>query len=193
MRPMPATQSQRTSWLPALVLLGAAVLGYAVLPAVSRRVSPSARMLGEPAPDFSLPVFHGGDAGSRIRLSALQGNIVILDFWASWCKPCQAQARILSELASRHTGGNVMFVGVNTADNPERAAAFAEAHQLPYPSVLDEGDMVANVYGASSLPTLVVIDAAGKVSDVTLGVLSAEEIDEAIRVAGAGATSKPPG
>jgi cytochrome c biogenesis protein CcmG, thiol:disulfide interchange protein DsbE len=193
MRPMPATQSQRTSWLPALVLVGAAVLGYAVLPTVSRRVSPTARMIGEPAPDFSLPVFHGGDAGSRIRLSALQGNIVILDFWASWCKPCQAQARILSALAPRHEGGNVMFVGVNTSDNPERAAAFAASHQLPYPSVLDEGDAVANAYGASSLPTLVVIDAAGKVSDVTLGVLSAEEIDSAIRAARAGAASKPPG
>jgi thiol-disulfide isomerase/thioredoxin len=192
MRPMAETQSQRTSWLPALVLLGAAVLGYAVLPGVSRRVSPTARMIGEAAPDFSLPVFHGGDAGSRIRLSALQGNIVILDFWASWCKPCQAQARILSGLASRHEGGNVMFVGVNTSDNPERAAEFADSHQLPYPSVLDGGE-VANAYGASSLPTLVVIDAAGKVSDVTLGVLSAEEIDSAISAARAGAASKPPG
>ena len=192
MRPMAATPAQRTSWLPALVLLGAAVFGYAVLPHVSRRVSATAQMVGAPAPDFSLPVFHGGDAGSRIRLSALQGNIVILDFWASWCKPCQAQARILSSLASRHTGGNVMFVGVNTADNPERAQEFAESHQLPYPSVLDGGE-VADTYGASSLPTLVVIDAAGKVSDVTLGVLSAEEIEALIGAATAAAASKPPG
>jgi len=192
MKPMAATQSQRTSWLPALVLLGAAVFGYAVLPHVSRQVSATARMIGEPAPDFSLPVFHGGDAGSRIRLSALQGNVVILDFWASWCKPCQAQARILSGLVSRNVGGNVLFVGVNTADNPERAEAFAESHQLPYPSVLDGGE-VADAYGASSLPTLVVIDAAGKVSDVTLGVLSAEEIESLIRTASASAASKPPG
>ena len=192
MRPMAATPAQRTSWLPALVLLGAAVFGYAVLPHVSRRVSATAQMVGAPAPDFSLPVFHGGDAGSRIRLSALQGNVVILDFWASWCKPCQAQARILSSLASRHAGGNVMFVGVNTADNPERAQEFAESHQLPYPSVLDGGE-VADTYGASSLPTLVVIDAAGKVSDVTLGVLSAEEIEALIGAATAAAASKPPG
>ncbi|HKO90796.1 MAG TPA: TlpA disulfide reductase family protein [Polyangiaceae bacterium] len=188
---MAATQSQRTSWLPALVLVGAALFGYLVLPHVSRRVSPSAQLIGAPAPDFSLPVFHGGDAGSRIRLSALQGNVVILDFWASWCKPCQAQARILSGLAPRHAGGNVMFVGVNTADNPDRAEAFAASHQLPYPSVLDAGE-VADAYGASSLPTLVVIDTFGKVSDVTLGVLSAEEIETAIRAASAGA-AKPPG
>jgi len=193
MRPMAATQSQRTSWLPALVLLGAAVFGYAVLPQVSRRVSASAQMIGAPAPDFSLPVFHGGDAGSRMRLSALQGNVVILDFWASWCKPCQAQARILSELASRHAGGNVLFVGINTSDNPERAQTFAESHQLPYPSVLDEGEVVANAYGASSLPTLVVIDAAGRVSDVSMGVLSAAEIEALIRAANAGAARKPPG
>ena len=192
MRPMAATPAQRTSWLPALVLLGAAIFGYAVLPQVSRRVSATAQMIGAPAPDFSLPVFHGGDAGSRIRLSALQGNVVILDFWASWCKPCQAQARILSGLAARHAGGNVMFVSVNTADNPERAETFAQAHQLPYPSVFDGGE-VADAYGASSLPTLVVIDAAGKVADVTQGVLDAEEIEALIRAARAGAAAEPPG
>src|SRR3954465_1131221 len=96
-----STTSERTSWVPAVaVLIAAAFFGYLVLPYASHPgAPPSSKLVGEPAPDFSLPVFQGGDAGNRIRLSALQGNVVVLDFWASWCKPCLAQARILSQIA----------------------------------------------------------------------------------------------
>jgi thiol-disulfide isomerase/thioredoxin len=166
------------------VLLASAVFGYAVLPHLSRQVSSSGKLLGQPAPDFSLPVIHGGDTSSRISLRALAGNVVVLDFWASWCKPCVAQARILSEVAPRHASENVMFVGVNTADNPDRAEAFARAHQLPYPSVFDGGE-VADAYGAQSLPTLILIDPAGRVAEATVGVLSADELEAAIAAAGA--------
>jgi len=179
------SEPPRRAWLsPALVLLASALFGYLILPLLSRHVSSTGKLVGAPAPDFSLPILHGGDPQSRISLRALAGNVVVLDFWASWCKPCVAQARILSELAPRHAADNVLFVGVNTADHPDRAQAFASAHQLPYPSVFDGGE-VADAYGAQSLPTLVVIDAAGNVADVNVGVLSAGEIEDALRSAGA--------
>ena len=151
-------QRKGPSWLPAaVVLLCSAVFGYAVLPHLARRVSPMSRMQGEQAPDFSLPVLHDGagaaDTPSRISLTALAGNVVILDFWASWCKPCVAQARILSQLAPRYADDKVVFVGINTADSPDQAEAFAQSHQLPYPSVFDSGE-VANAYGAQSLSRL---------------------------------------
>ena len=173
------------SWLPAaVILLCSAIFGYAVLPQLSQRVSPSSRMLGTPAPDFSLPVLHGGDPQSRISLHGLAGNVVVLDFWASWCKPCVAQARILSQVALRHGSDKVVFVGINTADQPDRAQAFAESHQLPYPSVYDSGE-VADAYGAQSLPTLVVIDPSGRVAQASVGVVGASEIEEAIASAAA--------
>jgi thiol-disulfide isomerase/thioredoxin len=178
-----STPPARSSWLPAvLVLLASAVFGYAVLPHLSRQVSESGKLLGAPAPDFSLPIFHGGDPSSRISLKALAGNVVVLDFWASWCKPCVAQARILSELAPRHAADKVVFVGVNTADNPERAEAFASSHQLPYPSVLDTGE-VADAYGAQSLPTLIIVDPTGRVSEASVGVVGAKELEAAIAAA----------
>jgi thiol-disulfide isomerase/thioredoxin len=168
------------------VLVAAAIFGYLALPYLSRRVSPTGKLLGSPAPAFSLPVIHGGISGaegaSRISLQALAGNVVVLDFWASWCKPCVAQSRILSEIAPRHASDKVMFVGINTSDNPERAEAFAKSHDLPYPSVLDDGE-VADAYGAQSLPTLVVIDPAGRVADVNVGVLGPSELEEAIQAA----------
>jgi cytochrome c biogenesis protein CcmG, thiol:disulfide interchange protein DsbE len=171
-----------------LVLLASAVFGYAILPYFSRQVAVRSEISGQPAPDFSLPVFHGGEEASRMSLSALRGNVVVLDFWASWCKPCAVQAGILSQVAPRHATDKVVFVGVNTADNPERAREFASAHQLPYPSVLDTGE-VADAYGAGSLPTLVVIDAEGRISSVASRIMSAREIEAAITQASKAAPS----
>jgi thiol-disulfide isomerase/thioredoxin len=198
-----SNQSPRSAWsTPLAVLVAAAIFGYLALPYLSRHVSPSGKLIGSPAPDFTLPVIHGGikggsnggsngtsagtdtaDVPSRIALHALAGNVVVLDFWASWCKPCVAQSRILSELAPKHAADKVMFVGINTADNLERAEAFAKSHDLPYPSVFDGGE-VADAYGAQSLPTLIVIDPEGRIADVNVGVLGPAELEDAIQAAG---------
>jgi thiol-disulfide isomerase/thioredoxin len=178
-----SNESPRSPWsTPIAVFVAAALFGYLAPPFLSRQVSPRGKLLGGPAPEFSLPVIHGGDSSSRISLHALAGNVVVLDFWASWCKPCLAQSRILSELAPKHAADKVMFVGVNTSDTRERAEAFSKAHDLPYPSVFDEGE-VANAYGAEGLPTLVVIDPSGRVADVNVGVLGPAELEGAIQAA----------
>jgi len=180
-------KTEQQSWTPAVLVLVASVLfGYLVLPYWSGAVQSSSPLVGQPAPDFSLPVFHGGDDTSRIKLSALRGNVVVLDFWASWCRPCAVQSGILSDMVPR-LGDNVVLVGVNTADNPLRAREFAEREKLPYAAVLDTGE-VAEVYGASSLPTLVVIDPSGRVVSAASRVMSASEVEKAI----ARAASAPP-
>jgi cytochrome c biogenesis protein CcmG, thiol:disulfide interchange protein DsbE len=182
---IPKQPPARQSWTPmAWVLALSALFGYAVLPYLSRHASRSGALIGQPAPDFSLPVFHGGDAGSRIELSSLRGQVVVLDFWASWCKPCVAQAGILSAMAPR-LADDVMLIGVNTDDTPERARQFAKMHELPYPTVLDEGG-AANAYGAKSLPTLIVIDRQGRVSSASVGLMSEAEVNAAIEEAGRG-------
>jgi cytochrome c biogenesis protein CcmG, thiol:disulfide interchange protein DsbE len=186
--PRAAQERAPHSWTPAvLVLLASAVFGFLVLPYWSGARAPESALVGQLAPDFSLPIFHGGDRDSRIKLSALRGHVVVLDFWASWCRPCAVQAGILSELLPRHPE-DVVFVGVNTADNPARASEFAERSKLPYIAVLDSGE-VAEAYGASSLPTLVVIDASGRVVSAASRVMSASELEAAI----VRASERPPG
>jgi peroxiredoxin len=188
---MPASTSKqapaRQSWAPvAWVFALSALFGYVVLPYLSRHTSKSGALIGQPAPDFSLPVFHGGDAGSRIQLSSLRGQVVVLDFWASWCQPCVAQAGILSALAPR-LQDDVMLVGINTDDTPERARQFAKTHELPYPSVLDGGE-AAHAFGARSLPTLIIIDREGRISSTAVGVMSESELEEAIEEAARGSS-----
>jgi cytochrome c biogenesis protein CcmG, thiol:disulfide interchange protein DsbE len=184
------SNEQRQSWTPVLlVLVASALFGYLVLPYWSGggRASKSA-LVGQAAPDFSLPVFHGGvDGSSRIKLSELRGNVVVLDFWASWCKPCAVQAAILGGIVPLHSDG-VVFVGVNTSDNPARAREYADRENLPYAAVLDTGE-VAEAYGASALPTVVVIDASGRVVTAASRVMSASEVQKAIEKAAA----SPPG
>jgi cytochrome c biogenesis protein CcmG, thiol:disulfide interchange protein DsbE len=194
------TNEQRQSWTPAvLVLLASALFGYLVLPYWSGGSSASrSALVGQAAPDFSLPVFHditgandvngaGNDGTNRIKLSALRGNVVVLDFWASWCRPCAVQAGILSGIVPRH-GDGVVFVGVNTSDNLERAREYADRENLPYAAVLDTGE-VAEAYGANALPTLVVIDPSGRVVSAASRIMSASEVEKAIEKAAAA----PPG
>ncbi len=184
-------KSERKSWAPAVfVLLASALFGYLVLPYWSSGSMSQSPLVGQAAPDFSLPVFHGGgEDTTRIKLSALRGNVVVLDFWASWCRPCAVQTSILRDMVPQQ-GESVVFVAVNTADNPDRAREFAEREKLPYVAVLDtEG--VAEAYGASSLPTLVVIDPSGRVVSAASRVMSAAEVEKAIAKA-AKASAAPP-
>lgn len=178
-------KSERESWLPAvLVLLASVLFGYLVLPYWSGSAASKSPLVGQAAPDFSLPVFHGGVGDTnRIKLSALRGNVVVLDFWASWCRPCTVQAGILGDVLE-HQPDSVVFVGVNTADNPTRARESAEQQKLPYVAVLDTGE-VADAYGARSLPTLVVIDRSGRVVSASSRVMSASEVESAIAKAAA--------
>jgi cytochrome c biogenesis protein CcmG, thiol:disulfide interchange protein DsbE len=179
------SKSEQQSWTPAvLVLLASALFGYLVLPYWSSDGEAQGALVGQAAPDFSLPVFHGGSTEqSRLELSTLRGNVVVLDFWASWCRPCAVQASILSAMVPEQPD-SVIFVGVNTADNPVRAREFAERQKLPYAAVLDTGE-VAEAYGANSLPTLVVIDPSGRVVSAASRVMSASEVQKAIAKAAA--------
>jgi cytochrome c biogenesis protein CcmG/thiol:disulfide interchange protein DsbE len=97
-----------------LILAVSFLFGLIVLP----RLDPGASaLLGQPAEDFALPVTHGGDPTSRIRLSDLRGQVVVLDFWASWCKPCLEQIPILAQAATA-LGERAILVGINTGDDP---------------------------------------------------------------------------
>ncbi len=177
------TYSVKQGWVSLALVLGVSFLfGLVVLPRLEDR-TPSSPLVGELAPDFALPVTHGGERGNRIRLSNLSGRVVVLDFWASWCRPCLDQIPALSELAAVTEGDALSIVGVNTGDAEDEADKVLERLSPKYPSLRDAEGTVAAAYGVESLPTLVVVAPSGNVTAVRQGVHSVQELRELVRAA----------
>lgn len=171
------------------LLILSLLVGYAVLPMLQPGRS---RLVGVPAPEFTLPVIYNGEPGSRLSLGDLRGKTVVIDFWASWCAPCRAQAPIIDRVARAHESGDVVILGVSTSgDDWADAVSFARGHNLSYTSVFDRDGTVARAYGVRSLPTLVVVDADGQIAAVRTRVVKEREIEALItqsRGTGSGAS-----
>jgi cytochrome c biogenesis protein CcmG, thiol:disulfide interchange protein DsbE len=162
----------------ALVALSV-LFGFAILP----RLFPANTLVGKPAPDFALEVVASGAAGDRVHLEELRGNVVILDFWATWCLPCQRVAPILDRVSRKHKGKGLVVVGVNTSDQPGLAPEFAKQKGLSYTIVYDDGDQVAQRYGVTTLPTLVAINPKGDVVAIRMDVEDEAAIEDLVKLA----------
>jgi len=137
-------------------------------------------------PDFDLPILagEGTAAGERVSLSTLHGHVVVLDFWASWCGPCRMSASVLNEVKEK-AGPGVRFVGINV--EPELSASLlAGAHRefgYDFPTVQDADGTLLQRFGISGLPTLIVLDAQGKLRHASPGVPDADLLLAEIRSA----------
>ncbi len=118
------------------------------------------------APPFAIA---NAATGKPFVLSdAAKQRPLVLDFWATWCGPCRAELPHLENLSHRYQG-RVAFYGINSSDPPKITAAFARQSGLTFPMLSDTDHHVAFLYGADSIPLLVVIDTHGKVRAVTDG------------------------
>ena len=141
-------------------------------PTATPTVAPPELELGAPAPDFQVTRFDG----DTLRLSELHGQVVVLNFWASWCPPCRREMPAFEDawLDSRDDG--VVFVGLATGDIEADARAFAAQVGVTYPLGLDLDGAVADEYLVRVMPTTYFIDREGLVQRklsgyVNLGVL----------------------
>jgi thiol-disulfide isomerase/thioredoxin len=166
-----------------LVLL--LLAGFALLPRLFTQHEPP--LVGHPAPDFTLSLVANeralGEGKKAVTLSELRGKAVVLDFWATWCQPCQAEAPILDKLAQRYRDQGLLVVGVHTSDPDGDAHAFMAAHGLSYAVVDDVNNRVAHGYSVESLPTLVVVSREGKVLAVRSGLTGDAELEKLVRKA----------
>jgi len=102
--------------------------------------------------------------GSHIELSDLEGKIVILDFWASWCVPCRRQMPMLEKFYdSLKTPDCLRMIAVNVRESKEVVEKFLEDQPIPYDVALDPGGIISDKFKIRSLPTLVILDKDGTV------------------------------
>jgi thiol-disulfide isomerase/thioredoxin len=117
--------------------------------------------------------------GEPLDLADLKGDVVVLNFWASWCPPCRAEADNLAAVAEQTADDGVSFVGVNIKDDRNAALAFERKHEVPYPSLHDQPGVSLTRF--SNLvpqvpPTTLVIDREGRIAGRFIGGVTESEL-----------------
>ena len=119
-----------------------------------------------------------GIDGKPVRLDAQLGKPLIVDIWATWCGPCRMQRQVLAQLES---AGEVRVVAASVDDDPATVRAYVQAHGSLGADAMATQELVRTVGGVEALPTLVWVDAAGNIREVTVGALTAEEVRQRYR------------
>jgi cytochrome c biogenesis protein CcmG, thiol:disulfide interchange protein DsbE len=122
---------------------------------------------GKPAPDFTLTRL---DTGEKVTLAELRGRPLVLNFWASWCGPCQLEHPTLARAAKRFQA-DAHFFGVVFEDTQEDAQHFARPLDASFPQLMDAQSRMAVDYGVTGVPETYFIDAQGIIRDKYVGPL----------------------
>ena len=124
--------------------------------------------IDRPAAGFTLPLLLGG--GTKM-LASLKGRVVVLNFWASWCVACRAEAPELEALWRHYRGLKVVFLGVDVKDTTPAATAFVRKYGVTYQSVVDRSGSAAAAYGIFGLPDTYIVDPKGTARYVVVGAI----------------------
>lgn len=152
------TPGALAAWIAVLALL--ALLAFGLL-----RNQRGPVQVGEVVPEFSLTTF----TGEQFRLQDLRGKVVVVNFWASWCIPCEDEAGILESAWQFYKPrGDVVFLGVDYADTEREALAFLEEFNVTYPNGPDLATRISQAYRITGVPETYVIGPDGKLANFTL-------------------------
>lgn len=134
--------------------------------------------VGKKAPDFSLTSFDG----EKYTLSELKGKVVLVNFWASWCKPCEQEAADLeSAWKIYEPRGDVIFLGVAWTDTEKKSLEYMEKYGITFPNGPDLGTRISQAFRTTGVPETYIIDKNGELAYVKLSpFLSVNEIRMAI-------------
>src|SRR5215467_15138646 len=139
---------------------GAAPIFALAIGAALAAVTPSAG-----APDFTLPSLDG----PNLRLQEQRGQVVMVNFWATWCGPCRIEMPHLARLYEKYRASGFQLLGVNIDEDPHQAAAVAAKLGVRFPVLLDTEKKVSKLYDLSTMPSTVLIDRDGRVRYIHRG------------------------
>ena len=117
----------------------------------------SAKEMNEPAPDFTLK----SRQGENLRLEDFRGQVVMLNFWASWCGPCRQEMPLMDEIYEQYKDLGFTVLAVNVDENREEAHRFLDSVPVSYPILYDPESRVSEQYNVQAMPTTVMIDRNG--------------------------------
>ena len=137
-----------------------AVLGLAAGGSIA-----SSGLAGQAAPDFVLK----SAAGQNLRLSEYRGDVVMINFWATWCGPCRQEMPLLDELYNRYQRVGFNLLGVNIDDDSSRAMQMIDELGVTFPVLFDEKKEVSKLYQVEAMPVTVLVDRHGTVRHVHHG------------------------
>jgi thiol-disulfide isomerase/thioredoxin len=162
------------------VLVAAAVASFLLLSCQEGATAGGQAKAGTKV-DFQLKTVDGRALGPK----DFPGQVVVVDFWATWCGPCHLQAEILEPIYRDLKGRGVQFLAANVGEDLKTVKSFLASKPFPYPVLLDPEDSVASDLGVYALPTLLVVDTKGRVAYFQSGVADGDTLRQIIKKAGA--------
>jgi cytochrome c biogenesis protein CcmG/thiol:disulfide interchange protein DsbE len=181
------TASRRRPVVPIIVcVLAAALVGllvYGVVHGGENTTLDDAVKAGKrpaaPGENLKRPVL--GSATEQKSLADYRGQVVVLNFWASWCEPCRDEAKLLEKaqqkLATAHSG---LVLGATFNDASDHSEAFEKEFRVTYPSLRDVGTDLAQKFGTRALPETFVLDRQGRVIAISRGQVTQKFLDNAL-------------
>ncbi len=139
--------------IPVVALAGLLLPAWLFLSSAALAAGPSR----VPAPDFTLK----SDSGENLRLGEYRGQIVLINFWASWCGPCRQEMPLLDQLHKKYAPLGFTVLGVNVDQDPDQARAMLARIPVEFPVVFDSQSTVSEAYDVIAMPTTVVVDRNG--------------------------------
>ncbi len=151
-------------------------IGFVALLAYGLIISGDTRVEAGKAPDFTLTSFDG----ETFRLADLSGQVVVLNFWATWCVSCQDEADDIERVWRRFQDQGVQFLGIDYLDQEPLNLQWIERYGITYPNGPDIQGRIYNAYGVQGLPETFVIDRSGNVAQVFVGPVTESQLIAAI-------------